>query len=311
MRSLPSVALLCFLSVSTQALAWSFPEEMTGSPRFTVTADAPSEARQVHISPGLGTLFLFDTPVQREGVILEQRERFRQASLSEDGLLLTLLPLGELSMGTRLRLTVRFADGALPMSVDFLLVVHPQAEHQVEVFRLPRSSASYKQESEMAQAGLQQCKVQLARERVECDRPSGLTGLLVLKQMNELGVRVRLFDLGLPLGRGEAFRALAVTSYIATGGQVEAKVVRLAVEIELTNTGPLPWRAANAELVGPGGRWTMAVWAPNPILHGQWENVVVEVELPLADMRSGSHVLKLWDEDGVRTATVLGVTFPE
>jgi uncharacterized protein (TIGR02268 family) len=120
MRSLPPAALLLLVAASAQALALPAVEEMTGSPRFMVTADAASESRRVRISPGLGTLFVFDTPVQSEGVILEQRERFRQASLSEDGLLLTLLPLGELSMGTRLLLTVRFADGAVPASVDFL-----------------------------------------------------------------------------------------------------------------------------------------------------------------------------------------------
>jgi len=55
----------------------------------------------------------------------------------------------------------------------------------------------------------------------------------------------------------------------------------------------------------------MALWSPHPIVPGGWGRIVVEVELPLADVLSGSHVLKLWDEDGVRTVTVLGVTFPE
>ena len=225
--------------------------------------------------------------------------------------MLTLLPLRELSMGTRLRLTVRFADGAVPASVDFLLVVHPQAERQIEVFRLPRSGESYKQESEAAQAESQQCKMQLVRERAECGRPSGLTGLIVLRQMDWHGTRARFIEEGLPLGRGEPFRTQYVTSYSATSGNKGEEVVRLAVDLRLANNGLQPWRAANAELVGPGGRWTMAVWSPHPIVPGAWGRIVVEVELPLAELRSGSHVLKLWDEDGVRTATVLGVTFPE
>jgi uncharacterized protein (TIGR02268 family) len=310
MSALLPAALLCLLAASTQARARPLPEELTGSPRFMVTADAPSESRQVRVSQGLGTVFVFDTPVQRDGVILEQRERFRQVSLSEDGLLLTLLPLGELSMGTRLRLTVRFTDGAVPVSADFLLVVHPQAEHQVEVFRLPRSSESYKQESEAAQVELQQCQVRLARERVEFGRPSGLTGLLALEQMDWQGVRGKRIEEDMLLGRGEAFVALKVTSYSSTRGEEEAKVVRLAVDLTLANNGLKPWRAANAELVGPGGRWTMALWSPHPIAPGASGRIVVEVELPLADVPSGRHVLKLWDEDGVRTATLWGVTFP-
>jgi uncharacterized protein (TIGR02268 family) len=310
MRALPPAALLFLITASAQALAHPSSEELTGSPRFMVTADNPSQSRQVRVSPGLGTLFVFDTPVQREGIILEQREHFRQVSLSEDGLLLTLLPLGELSMGTRLRLTVRFSDGAVPMSMDFLLVVHPQAEHQVEVFRLPRSSDSYKKESEAAQVELQQCKVQREREREECGRPAGITGLIALYQMDALGVRARHVEEGLPLGRREAFRALKVTSYSATGGVAGAKMVRLAVALDLVNNGPRPWMARNAELIGPSGRWTMALWSPEPILPGTWLRIVAEVELPLAEVRSGSHVLKLWDEDGVRTVTLSGVTFP-
>ncbi|WP_375770836.1 DUF2381 family protein [Archangium gephyra] len=311
MRALPPTALLLLVAASAQALARPFTEEMTGGPRFTVTADTASESRQVRISPGVGTLFVFDTPVQREGVFLEQRERFRQVSLSEDGHLLTLLPLGELSMGTRLRLTVRFADGEVPASVGFLLVVHPQAEHQVEVFRLPRSADSYKQEFEAVQVEAQQCKTQLARERAECGRPSGLSGPIVSHQLDWHGIRARRFEEGLPLRRGEAFRSVGVTSYSATNGNPGEEVVRLAVELELANHGLQPWRAANAELVGPGGRWTMALWAPEPIPPGKWGHIVVEMELPLSEVRSGSHVLKLWDEAGVRTATLLGVTFPE
>ncbi len=190
-------------------------------------------------------------------------------------------------------------------------MVHPRAERQVEVFRLPRSGDSYKQEFEAAQAESQQCKMQLVRERVECGRPSGLTGLIVLRQMDWHGTRARLIEEGLPLARGEPFRTQAVTSYSATSGNKGEEVVRLAVDLQLANNGLHPWRAANAELVGPGGRWTMVLWAPHAIPPGGWGRIVVEVELPLAEVRSGSHVLKLWDEDGVRTATVLGVTFPE
>ena len=54
----------------------------------------------------------------------------------------------------------------------------------------------------------------------------------------------------------------------------------------------------------------MALWSPHPIAAGSWDRIIVEVELPLAEVRSGRHVLKLWDEDGVRTVTLSGVTFP-
>ena len=148
------------------------------------------EVGEVPIAPNFTTSFIFDTPVvQREGFILEERERFRQATLSEDGLLLTVLPSGDLPPGKRLKLTIRFADGALPTSVDLALVVSARAESQVEVYRRPRPGDSLQREAEQAKAGFQQCLTELERERVERGVPRGLTGMLALNQLNVNGIR--------------------------------------------------------------------------------------------------------------------------
>jgi uncharacterized protein (TIGR02268 family) len=281
---------------------------MTGAARFVVTADASREAREVRIRPYSTLTFVFDTSVHPEGVVLEGREHFRQVSLSEDGLMLNLLLSGELPPGQRLTLTVRFADGRSPASLSFTLVVHPQAEHQVEVFRRPRPGDSYKREAEEAEARLQRCQSELARERTERDAPRGLLRLLVLKQMNEEGVLARDITEDLSLRRGETFQVRQAISYRATGGEEEAKVVQLAVALELRNKGAEPWTAAGAELVGPGGRWKMELWSLEPIIPGAWRYVRVQVELPAGEAR-GPYRLQLWDESGARTLTLAGVTF--
>jgi uncharacterized protein (TIGR02268 family) len=285
--------------------------EMSGAPRFTVTADSAGEAREVPISPNRALTFVFDTPVQGEGaVVVEERERFRQVSLSRDGLMLTLLLSDELPPGKQLRLTVRFADGAPPTSLDFTLVVSPRAEPQVEVYRHPRPCDSYRQQAEEAEARVLQCQTLLARERAERDAPRGITGLLVLKQMNKEGIRSKRITEDVTLRPGGAFTLGEVVSYRATGGEMGAPVTRLAVEFELWNRSTRPWIPANAQLVGPGGRWDLQVWTQEPLAPNGPLRVLVEAELPgLA--HPGPYILKLWDERGTRTATLSGVTFAE
>lgn len=309
-NSLPTTAVLLLLHASAPAIAQpvTHPWVMTGTPRFMVTADTPREAGEVRIGPNLTTTFIFDTPVQHDGVVLESHERFRQVSLSKDGLLLTLLPSGELLPGNRLTLTVRFADGASPTSRNFTLVVSPRAEPQVEVYRHPRPGDSYRQEAEQAEARFQQCLADLKRERSEHGPPRGLTGLLALKQMGGGGIPAKNIIKDITLRPGEAFVLTGAVSYRADGGEKDTPVVRLAVELELWNHGSLPWTPMHAQLVGLDGRWEMQVWPPEPLAPGGSSHLMVEVELP-GSVSSGPYLLVLWDERGPRTVSLSGVTF--
>ncbi|MFY0564170.1 DUF2381 family protein [Archangium lansingense] len=306
----PNAALLLLL-FGAPAVAQPFTTsgDLSGTPRFTVTADTADEAREVPISPNRAVIFLFNTPVQAGGAIVEERERFRQVSLSEDGLMLTLLPSGELKPSRRLTLTVRFADGAPPTSLDFTLVVSPRAEVQVEVYRQLRPCDSYRQQSEEAEARVLQCQTQLARERAERDAPGGLIGLLVLNHMDENGIRSRRIIEDISLRPGEAFTVDRAVSYRAMGGEEDARVTRLAVELTLWNRGAEPWTPTHAQLVGQGGRWDLEVWPPRPIAPGESLRVLVEVEVP-GEPASGPYLLKLWDESTARTLTLSGVMFP-
>jgi uncharacterized protein (TIGR02268 family) len=223
--------------------------------------------------------------------------------------MLNLLPSGELPPGRRLALTVRFADGAPPTSVDFTLVVSPRAETQVEVYRRPRPGDSYRQQAEQAEARLQQCESERARERLEHGTPHGLLGLLASKQMGEDGIHAKVISQDVVLRRGEAFSVKDAVSYRATGGGIGAPVMRLAVALMLWNPGPRRWTPAHAQLVGQGGRWEAQVLFLEPTTPDDFPRVLVEVELPGSDA-SGPYLLKLWDESGTRTATLAGVTFP-
>jgi uncharacterized protein (TIGR02268 family) len=282
---------------------------MTGAPRFTVTAATVEETREVPISPNRALAFVFNTPVQSQGAVVEAREHFRQVSLSEDGLMLNLLLSDELPQGKGLTLTVRFADGATPTSMDFTLVVSPRAEPQVEVYRHVRPADSYRQQAEEAEARAQQCQTQLARERAERDAPRGLTGLLAMNQMGDEGIRAMRLTEKVALRPGEAFTVQEVVSYRATGGEKVAPVTRLAVELGLTNLGTRPWTPTHAQLVGQGGRWDAQVWPKEPLAPGSGLRVLVEVELS-GKAAPGPYLLKLWDESGTRTASISGMTFP-
>jgi uncharacterized protein (TIGR02268 family) len=307
----PSVALLLLLHTNAPAPAQSTTPswEMTGAPRFTVTADTAGEAREVPISPNRALTFVFNTPVQSGGAVVEAREHFRQVSLSKDGLMLNLLLSDELGLGKRLPLTVRFADGETPTSMDFTLVVSPWAEPQVEVYRHPRPGDSYRQQAEEAEARVQQCQTQLARERAERDAPRGLTGLLAMNQMDDEGIHAMVLSEAVAVRPGEGFSVKRVVSYRATGGGKDAPETRLAVELVLTNLGTRPWTPAHAQLIGPGRPWAAQVWPSEPLVPGSALRVLVEVEVP-GSAAPGSYLLKLWDESGTRAVSISGVTFP-
>ncbi len=283
--------------------------DMSGAPRFTVTADTAGETREVFISPNRILAFVFDTPVQKGGAVVEEREGFRQVALSEDGLMLNLLPSDGLKPGRRLRLTVRFADGATPTSLDFTLVVSPRAEPQVEVYREPRPGDSYRQQAEEAEARARHYQSLLARERAERGAPRGIMGLLALKQMGGEGIRSKFITKDVVPRPGDAFTVQEAVSYRTTSGEKDDKVTRLAVALRLRNQGSQLWTPTRAQLVGEGVRWDVEVWSPQPLSPGETGPVLVEVERPgLAG--SGPYLLKLWNEDMTRAVTLSGVTFP-
>jgi uncharacterized protein (TIGR02268 family) len=137
---LPAVPLLLVLLATMPATSQPAAEEWDagGERHVELTADNAGQAHLVHISPNRLTGFVFHAPLQRGGVVVE--ERFRSVTVDETAGLVTL-PSGALPPGRELILTARFADGEVPGWATFRLVVHPiRAERQVEVYRQSRSA---------------------------------------------------------------------------------------------------------------------------------------------------------------------------
>ncbi|KFA87109.1 DUF2381 family protein [Archangium violaceum] len=85
--------------------------------------------------------------------------------------LVTLLPTQSPPPDRPLLVTVRFADGQVPGSVTLRLVEDAlRAEHQVRVYRQPRSGESWHLESRQQRERAERCEAALAQERA---RPQG------------------------------------------------------------------------------------------------------------------------------------------
>ncbi|WP_158501900.1 DUF2381 family protein [Vitiosangium sp. GDMCC 1.1324] len=278
-----------------------------GAARYVeLTAEGAGQEHEVDISPGRTTSFVFNALLLSGGVVLEERELFHLVMVDEAHGAITLLPSGALPPGKQLRLTVRFADGAVPASVTFRLVLHlHRAEPQVNVYRQPRSAESYQQESRQERERAERCETKLARAEAEKKSPGGLVGALEsrlvwdTKGIEALGI----FDI-ITQPLEELLRVKKAYSYHAQG--------RVAVDVELMNTGSQSWTPEGAELVGRGGARlnVLHVWPLEPIAPDERRRVRIEAEATEEQAR-GTYVLKLWEADGPRTVTVRGVTFPQ
>lgn len=307
------VVVLMFLASATAA-AQSRTEvsEIEGGRHLLLSADVPGQRQEVRTCPGFSTTLLFDGPVLL--VELEAREHFRRVTVAEDSLI--LMPSRELTPGRRLRMSVRFVDGRAPASVDFVLVVVPpaQVEQQVEVYR-PRPLEEYQRAEREVREKARQCEAELERQRAKPEVLGGLTGLLASKQMDQEGVPFRVLK-AFSLLSGATLRWWTATSYRATrpreeGGRETPRVVRVAVDLWVTNEDGQPWTAEGAELVAENGaRRKLSVWQQGPIVPGsERQRVVVEVEMLETEAR-GTFALELWEAGGARRVTFGGVSFP-
>ncbi|WP_158501793.1 DUF2381 family protein [Vitiosangium sp. GDMCC 1.1324] len=312
---MPALFAVLALLASAPTAAQSSPAspDTGGERQLLLSADPQVQEHEVRIGSNTPINLFFDGQVQL--VWLEGREHFRRVTVTEDSIL--LMASRALKLGQRLRMPVRFLDGAAPERVDFILVVVPpaQAERHVEVYR-PRSPESGQEQAREERELARQCQAELARERAERKRLGGLTGLLVSRQMDEEGVVTRRLSGALRWLAGEQLTAWQPFSYRAsspgTGGDGEQpKRVRVAVELWLRNESAQSWLAAGAELVsGSGVRWSATAWQEAPVIPGtNRQRVVVEAEMSEAEAR-GAFVLELWEEGRTRPVTFGGVSFP-
>ena len=308
MATLPTAApLLLALLANPPALTQPASEapEVVAARHLELTAEGAGQEHEVGISPWLISTLVFNAPLLPGGVVVEGREHFRVVTVDEAAGFVALLPLGTLSTGKRLRLTVRFADGAVPASATFWLVVHPtRAEPQVNVYRHSRSGESYHLEARQARERAERCEARLAQ--VERQHPGGLVRVLVDGLVEgEKGIPARDITDTLKQRPGEVPWMTAAYGYRAVG--------RVAVALELKNTSGEPWLVdgQGARLVGKGGTRleVLRVWPLEPIPPGRIGHVFVEAVATGKEAR-GTYVLQLAEANGPRTVTLPGVTFP-
>jgi uncharacterized protein (TIGR02268 family) len=262
------------------------------------------EVPEVCISPGLPTTFGFDTDIVRQSVTLEGAERFTK--IDEGDSTLRLVPSEKILPGEKLRLTLRFKDGAAPMSVAFWLVVHPvQAEPLVEVYRQKRTLESCQQELMDKDAQLRQCQEENALWRTEQVDSGGLTALLDAGLMNGRGVAGKRIT-EIATHHPESF-LLMYEAYSYHSNK------RVAVELWLgTPKDGRSWKAAGAELMGSGHR-ALRVLPPlqreTIRADDQKQRVLIEADATQQEAKD-TFTLKIWDASGVRSFILSGVTFP-
>lgn len=273
--------------------------------RLELAAEPSAQEREVCISPGLGTMFVFfGGELQAEGVALEGAGRFTLAEVGKHSL--SLLPSDKLAPGERLKLTVRFAGVEAPAMATFHLVVHPaRAVRQVEVFRHLRTLASYQQAEKEQAERLHQCREANGRLRAQADKPPGLTGLITTRLLGKEGVAARDIQYDIKLQPPGAVEVLEAWSYRATGV--------VAAEFMLTfPEGTAPWASAGAELSRPTHPplRVLPVWLePEPDKKHPTVRVVVEAEATGEEL-GGTFSLKVWNAQGPGSFTLNGVTFP-
>jgi uncharacterized protein (TIGR02268 family) len=299
-----ALALMLLLGAAAPARAPASSCEQ-GVRRIELEAQATGEVHEVCIGQELSTVFNFvDADLAQESLSLEGAERFKKVELGESTL--KLVPSEKLLPGERLRLTVRFQDGAVPASAAFWLLVQPtRTQPLIEVYRSRRTVESLLREVMDKELQLRQCQDENARMQAEGRTFGGLTSLIESGVMEREGVAVMRLHLPKPRGRGEVLQAFDTYSYRSSR--------RVAVEFWLIMAADAPpWTAVGAELMGPGGR-TLRVFPPRqrePVrFESEEQRLLVEAEATEEEAR-GTFTLKLWDAEGSRTVTLSGVTFP-
>ncbi|WP_228556648.1 DUF2381 family protein [Myxococcus sp. AB025B] len=285
------------------------PSWNAGVRQLELSAEAGDSEPEVPISPGVSTTLAFDAELLRdkEGrdtMVLEKRESFALVDVGQATL--RLLPSDALKSGERLRLVVRFKDGAAPAGAAFTLVVHPaRAERLLEVYRATRTAASYQREAKEAMAEAQRCHEELERERTERAGPGGLTGLIAAGQLDNMGVATRRLTEAVTKSPGNALVTLEVYSYRAAG--------RVVVTLVMENPqGARPWSTAGAMLTDRTGMElkVLPVWQRGFVETDRTRQHIVVEALATREEAQGSFTLKLWEAGMGRTVSLSGISFP-
>jgi uncharacterized protein (TIGR02268 family) len=269
--------------------------------RIDVAADSSGQAPEVCVSPDETTTFVFDASLAAGAVEVQPEGRLADSAQGKEGLTLHVIPKGDFLPGERVKVTVRFADGAAPASATFWLVGHAaRGARRVEVFRQSRPADALKREKDEAQAEARQCQEDKARLLAERKEPGGLMGAAWLARKGEVESKVIREDL--KHHPANALQAENAKSYGHPGS--------MAVGLQLANPGAEPWTAAGAVLKdSTGAEVELSAWQASAIAPGALGFLVVGAEREPGQLACPCS-LKLWEAQGRRTVTLGNVTFP-
>jgi len=299
---------LAFLAGAAQAAEPSAVPRCAATSRIDLTADATGQASEVCVRPDETTTFVFDASITAGAVEFQPEGRLADWAPGKEGLSLHVIPRADYLPGERVRVTVRFADGAAPASATFWLVGHAaKGTRRVGVFRQPRPADVLQREKDEAQAEARQCQEDKARLLAERKEPGGLMGAAWLER-EEKDVESTYILQGLKQHPANALRTKGAKSYSQPKGKTHPG--SMAVRLRLANPGAEPWTAAGAVLKdSTGAEVELSAWQALPIAPGALGFLVVGAEREPGQL-SCPCTLKLWEAEGPRTVTLGNVTFP-
>jgi len=266
----------------------------------------PGASREVCVSPGLLTGFVFDSPV-----VVDLQDEPRFAEVTHGRTTISVMPPGDMGPGERLRLTARFRDGASSDNITFVLVAHVgQATRQVEVSRDKRTRESFQHEVAQERAKNQRLQVQLERLqhelellRAECDDPQGLRRLIESGALDRTAIGAQDFTAGNMTYSEGPLRVISGVSYHSA--------TRVAVAVRVRNSSPEPWTPVEAWLVDAKGKEWKAVrlWQESTVQQQEdVRMVVVEVNATTHELQG--EVTVVLREAGPRGLSIPKVMIP-
>lgn len=302
-----AVLLAALLAGAAQAAEPPPVSRCAATARFDLAAGSPEGAPDVCASADETTTFVFDSRVAVGAVEFQAGERLAHWALGQDGLSLYVTPKADYLPGERVKVTVRFADGAAPASASFWLVGQAsRGTRRVYVFRQPRPPDVLKKERDEAQAEARQCQEDKARLLAEREEPGGLIGVAWLEGAGVVASN-RLGFLTMPPANALELDEAWSYSYTRTE---ETHPASVAVRLRLLNPGTEPWTLAGATLVDSTGEEVeLTRWQQAPIPANGAGAVVVGIERERAQLGCPC-TLKLWEAQGSRTVTFGKVEFP-
>lgn len=272
--------------------------DCSSASRITLTGVPVEQIPDVCVNLGAPTTFVFDTPLPLGAVVLSDSH---STDLAQGGALATVYPKRNFLPGERVKLTVRFGDGAAPEEVAFWLVGRSgKGARSVEMFRHTRSVDALQKEAAEARAKASQCQEENALLLADRKKPAGLMGVAWLERIGEIHSKNITKDL--EQDSASLLTIKATMSYSHQGA--------LAVRLKISNLTPEPWMATRATLLDPTGTEVeLSSWQMAAIQPGALGIVVVGTDQHPGQVKCPCD-LRLWATQGLYDVRVGALTFP-